>query len=282
MEYKTTVEQDIKAAIKIMDGKKVYGYDKIYSWTNEVLPSYFNYRRFQTRRACCPTSSGDHLAHASLAGANYIDAFDNNPLTKYYASLKIAILRTYDYSHMCQFLFKPFVNKNINLNDISWNLTEKQLYFWREVFKHQSYDNYNLYHQDNQGYYTPMEQNCIFFFDEGSFKRTQKSLESTKIVYHDINITSPNETKELTGYDVIFLSNIHEYTEYNSLDILYKNCSELLLPNGTLYQYHCMTEPTDNHNKKNKYLEHEDTIITIKDVMGKAGSNCGVNVYRKK
>ncbi len=280
MEYRTTLEQDIEAAIKIMDGKKVSGYDKIYSWTNEVLPLYYNYRKLQGKRASCPTASGDHPIHAAMAGASYIDAFDINPLAKYYSAIKIAILRTYNYNYMYQFLFNPFVNRNINLNDISWNLTEKQLSFWKEVFRHQTYENYNLYHQENQGYYSPMEQNCDFFNKEG-FDLAQKNLLKAKINYHDLDIADPNQIKNLTKYDALFLSNIHEYAYRQSYDLA-KNCSDLLLPNGILYQYHCNTNPDNLSYETCEFFDHEAKIITIKNIDGWDGENCGVNVYRKK
>jgi len=283
MEYKTTLEQDIEAIKKIIRNEMFFSpYNCLYSWTNEVLPSYYNYENLKGKKVACPSASGDHPIHAAMGGANYIDAYDINPLAKYYSALKIAILRAYDYNHMLSFLSKPYLSCNINLNDFKEYLTDKQTELWKQALKEGKKMHLNTLETlfRNDGYYSPLENNCDFFNKKG-FDLVQKNLEKAKINYHDLDIADPNQIKNLTKYNVLFLSNIHEYV-YNRRYTLAKNCSDLLLPNGVLYQYHCCTNPDNLDAGACLYFNHESKIITIKNIDGCYGENCGVNVYRKK
>lgn len=282
MKYNTTLEQDIDIARKLITYKisKIENYSKLYSWTNELLRNYFQYENLNGKKAACVTSSGDHIIHASMAGAKQIDAFDINPLAKYYSPLKISILKTYDYKNMTNFLWQPFLRSDIEINDFKEYLNDCQIEWWKAIIKTIRETGCKslkpLFKTDE---YTPIEHNCAFFNEKG-FKIAQEKIHESKINYYDLDIMDPDQIGILGKYNAIFLSNIHEYGNDNQTKDLIRNCWKLLLHNGILYQYNIKTMPSYKPFKG--YLDNEKTIITLEGKEGHIRYRNGVNIYRKK
>ena len=109
--------------------------DYIYPWTNENLSDYYE-KKLSGKRVLSVTSSGDHLLHAVLGGSKDIVAFDINHFAKYYAALKIALIKKYDYDDFfdyieCLICECPFLFINI-INDVKEYLTTDEYLFWKE------------------------------------------------------------------------------------------------------------------------------------------------------
>lgn len=241
-------------------------YNKIYPWTNEVLSLYYNYEDLTAKKALCVTASGDHTIHAILAGATYIDSFDVNKLTKYYANLKIAMIRRYELKKFLEQFENNYVKSDINLEELSEFLSESEILFWKNVFQNPKYDNNSLYRKD--GYYSDKEENCAYL-NEQNYNILKERLRHVKIVYHDLNISTYETDENLSTYDAIFLSNI---AEYSGIGVL-KCGKKLLNKNGVLYDHHNATRIQEYETVG---LTYEKALVTLEE------EQCGVSIYRKK
>lgn len=265
--------EDTYIAKKILRGiPHEPGYSEIYAWTNEVLSKYYKYEDLSDKKALCVTSSGDHTLHAILAGAKYVDSFDVNKLTNYYAKLKIAMIKTYDFkTFLQQFNNGVYLKNNIDLAELSLYISDEVKEFWKIILNDPYYVNDQLYKTD--GYYTSIEENCDYL-NEKNFNELKEKLKHAIINYHDLNIRHYREDNELSTYDAIFISNIAEY----SGDSVLRCGNKLLNNNGVLYNHHSSTNPQKNTIQGLKY---EDCIITIDNVEN-TDEKCGVCIYRKK
>lgn len=263
------LEKDIKLANDIISDPSMHDYARIYPWTNEILAKYYDYEDLKDKKALCVTSSGDHTLHAILAGATYVDSFDKNPLAKYYAKLKNAMILTYDYPNfLMQFDYCKYVKRNVRLNELSQFLDDDAKEFWESILKNPDY-NYNLLYRLD-GYNSSFKMNCAYF-DKDIFNDLKKKLENSTITYHDLNILNYKKYKQLDRYDAIFLSNVVEHSDIRALFY----AGNLLNKNGVLYNHHNLTVPKKIIIPK---LNYEKKIMTIEDNY----QNCGVSIYRKK
>lgn len=262
-------------------------YCSLYAWSNEAISKYYNYKDLTNKNALCVTSSGAHPIHASLAGATKIDAFDINPLAKWYSALQVALIKAYDLkSYMNQFdscqindnFSYPYIKNSIDLKEIRPYLTDDELKFWQLLLKNKFKKTFNLFRTD--GYLLPLEENYAYF-DEEIYNKTKKRLNNTTINYFDLDITSPKERQVLSTYSVIFLSNIAEYYEnednISSKDIL-ESCGGLLSEEGILYSYNCIR---NFHKIDIPGLKHIENIICTYD-LPYIGDLTGVCVYKKE
>lgn len=300
-------ERDAKIANEIINGNfcniinnsKIYGNDiiymkklgfkniyemrkyyKLYAWTNEILKKYYNSISLKNKTTLCVTSSADHILHAILAGSTHIDAFDINPLAKYYAMLKIAMVRTYDlhnllnkynetYTRHAQSL--PLCLKNdIDLEEIKFLLSDEVLAFWKIIFeKNKNLD--DLFRDD--GYHYDISDYCAYF-DDQKYNLLQKRLEKSLITYSDLDISKTEQygLLPLDCYDAIFLSNISE-NYFNKSDDVLDNCSQLLKNGGVLYNYHCKSSITSSDKRCLKFKNLARA--------NKSNNNVGVVMYQK-
>lgn len=230
------LEQDIEIAKKILIGRprspsEIKQHDSIYPWSNEKIYKYYKYYDLTEKRALTITGSGDHAIYAAAAGAKEIDSIDKNRLAKYYASLKIASLITYDKDSF--FSLFDIENKNawftnkFSLQDIKEFLNEEHYIFWNEIIK------LNFFKERAISFFRSDGNPCSFE-QHLNYKELQNTLSQTTINYHDINFKS--FTKNCSQkYDAIFLSNISEWDD-SKFD--YPEAGlKILNPNGVLYDY---------------------------------------------
>lgn len=268
------LEHDIEIAKKILIGRtrsssEIIGYDRIYPWSNENIYNYYKYYDLTEKRALTITGSGDHAIYAAAAGAKKIDSIDKNRLAKYYASLKVASLITYDKdSFFSLFDIKNrsawFTNK-FSLQDIKEFLNEEHYIFWEEVTKLQFFK----------------ERAMSFFRWDGdphsfeeflNYKELQNALSQTTINYLDIDFRKfAKNCKQ--KYDGIFLSNISEWDDTN-FDYP-KAGLKTLNPNGVLYDYRKFRS---GYSSSGEPIEKR---ITCSDY-STFGNNEKVLIYRKK
>ena len=262
-------------------------YSALYPWSNEILSSYYNYENLNNKTVLCTTGSGSHIIHAALAGSNNITAFDINPLAKWYAALQIALIKTYDYKnyikqfdmHSIKIAFNkkyklPCIKKDIDLDSLSDNLSNEEMYFWKKVLEGKLKNTFNLFRCD--GFVLPLREICAYY-NKNNYNKAKERLLNTNISYFDLDITNEEEIKMLATYDTIFVSNILEYYNYKSEETL-TLWSKLLNENGVLYVYYCRENP--------RYvtcdgLKIEKEILSPSNKVYKC-STPGVLVYKKR
>lgn len=210
--------------------------DEVYPYTNEPLKLYYD-KNLDEKRVLTVTSSCDHALHAVLAGAKDVTCFDINRFCKYYAALKIAMIKKYDYE---EYLIK--------IEDLIRWLTK---YDWAD--DEVKTKNFTLMLFDLVSYLTPDEQAffqtfiktankdglknrflALLFLDKDPFEminnnayltpfnytKLKERLLASNIKYVDSNVNKLRG-KKLGKYDVIYLSNI--------LSVLFKDDSKLLV-----------------------------------------------------
>lgn len=245
----------------------------IYAWTNEKINLYYNYLDLTEKKALCITSSADHILHAVLAGSTYIDAIDKNKLAKYYASLKIALIKRYNFNEFTKKFYKLYLRSDINLDELKEYLTKNEIQFWKKIFKNSNYT--RIYKLD--GYYTPVIQNCVYF-NENTYNKLRYNLKKTKINFFDLDITKKNIGKILNNkYSAIYASNVYDFIKENKQNTYFENCYKLLENNGVLYNYHCINNP---YIIENNYLIYDNMILTHYIDEDKKEYN-GVSIYKK-
>ena len=242
----TTTEdkKHIKEIVGYYDEDEASMYNGIYPFTNEKLKDYYKYRSLRGKDVLSVTASGDHILHAILAGATKIDAFDINPIAKYYAILKTAMIRTYDVdTFLRNYEFKsyrwndepPYLKSDIDIDEVKEFMDDYAIDFWKMVFNKNPKSLWGLFRFDGFGSYPNINNGCAYL-DEDEYKHLQKKLSKSIITYNDLDITNPENYNRLNTYDTIFLSNINEYYEDNNT---LNSCSNLLNSNGIIYSTNC-------------------------------------------
>ena len=248
----TDVKEDIRQLERYFLNRSIYpsiknnttfGFeseDMIYPYTNEQLNKIFNID-LTNKKCLVVTSSGDHIIHAILNGSSDVTSFDINRFCKYYAELKMAAIKTYEYEQFTINIEK-FVNSCnmhfLNLNDISQilddikdNMSVEVLEFWNNFYKlipKMIYKPRFFYDEDLKGILSESA-----YYDEDTYCNLKNKLLSVKVKYIDSDILKLNNINE--KYDYINISNILDYTEDDNLilKVIYM-LEKLLKENGTL------------------------------------------------
>jgi len=201
-------------------------FKSIYPFTNENLISCFDNFNLKDKECLTVLGSSDQVFDMYLKGAKRVDAFDVNPLTKYYFYLKKAALLS-DLSKeeylkfFCYNKYEERGNPNFNafnektFNRISKNLNGNSYYFWSYLFEN----------------YSPLEIRrpfALFSFDElscdilkrsvsylsdNNYKKLKDMVHSLTINFKECDIRKL-ESKMEKKYDFIYLSNIIQYAEF--------------------------------------------------------------------
>ena len=164
-------------------------------------------------------ASGDHAFYSINDGAKSVDLFDINCLTKYYYCLRIwAIKYLNDYSlnlsnfheYAC-YLLKYVRPKNVLENDC--------YYFWKLFLER--VDKNNIFKLFNYG----RPDNEI-----DNLRNLSKFIKKHDFSFFNIDISKSISLMH-KKYDVLLLSNIHEYISPKSISLMHKKYDVLLLSN---------------------------------------------------
>ncbi len=261
----------------------------IYPFTNENISGYYKEIDFTNKDVLTVTSSGDHILNAFLCGANNVDSFDINPLSKYYSELKIASIKTLSLEEFINFLYnknkfkisKKYLDKD-TYNLVRKKLKEKEQYFWDYIFK--NYDNkflYNSYLFTDDFLDIKSLTKANMYLTPYNYDILKEKLQDKSVNYHDCNIKNLINIKK--EFDIILLSNIAAYLDMvyvskidylkelkNIIDILKKDNSKvvvgylysrLLSIPGALGIYNRKEVRKYFENKEYKYLSFESSDI---------------------
>ena len=232
------IERDIINAEKLINNGNSYDnqdmFNSIYPFTNENIAACLKYFNLKDKECLTILGSSDQALDMYLSGAKKVDAFDVNPLTKYYFYLKKAALLS-DLSrdeYLKFFCYDKYPSEGKTnesafnektFNSIVTNLSGDSYKFWSSLFEK----------------YSPLEIRrnfCLFTFDELSYKFLIKTVgyldnqnyEKLKEIASSLEINFKNcDISELPSnldrkYDFIYLSNVIQY-----IDNAYNNNPEL-------------------------------------------------------
>lgn len=191
----------------------------LYPFTNENINGYFKNIKFENKSVLTIVSSGDHILNSFLLGAEKIDAFDSNPLAKYYTELKIAAIKELSFKEFLSFFYNKkifrispdYLNKKTYLR-IRSNLDDNCKIFWDYLFKKYSTKNIAnsyLFSADFLNLKGLLKANT--YMNEENYLKLRVLLEDKKVTYYNMdleNIVNINKT-----YDIILLSNVPAFLE---------------------------------------------------------------------
>lgn len=142
----TSVEKDIKEAMRIIRNgfslpNSIFqtDYNKIFAFTNEWIPGYLPYFSVANQPALTIAGSFDQTLFLIQNGASSVDAFDRNPLVKYYGYLKLAAVKCLSREKYLDFIptsYNPYATfSRESCNEIFYEMPEDAQEFWFSIFR---------------------------------------------------------------------------------------------------------------------------------------------------
>ena len=263
----------------------------VWQWTNEPLKYYYA-KDLQNKKVLSVTAGGDHILHAILAGATDITGFDVNRFSKYFADLKMAMVKKYDYStfwKMVNVLSQDGI-KNINtLNPVIKTLSDIHQEFF-EVIEKRFYDSRNnerLTIRLGMRLMTEYSYGNIRKYAYGEFDKyllLQEKIGNVNVKYHDYTLEElPLKLKD--KYDLIYASNIIGRMTYAS-DALYvlNDLYYILNQDGVIYDYALDDQDGFNYELKENNTNYKDVLPyydVSSDELNDSILSCGV-LYKYK
>ncbi len=195
---------------------------RIYYSSNEYLASLFKNFSVAGKDILCVSGSGDQAFHCINRGANSVDLFDINKLSKYYFYLRcwgIKYLNTF-YPSINEFLDShDWIKKVLKSVDISSLRGDEMdsFYFWSLYISEQNYDvlNRKLFYLCSRPHINSISDvsKLSGLIDDKDIAFFQKDICSDDVVL-------PKK------YDIVIMSNILEYCKGDKLK-LKKACDNL-------------------------------------------------------
>lgn len=233
------MEKDISYLNKVLSLKNVKDlYNNYFCWlypfTNENINGYYSKLYFKNKSVLTVAASGDHILNAFIMGADSIDAFDSNPLAKYYVELKIAAVKSLPLEEFILFLYNKsnfrispyYLNKNVYLK-VRNKLSGDYRTFWDYVFENytpkQLYKSF-LFTDDFLNLSALFKANM--YLNEENYEKLKRILENKTVVYHDIFLQEIQNIDKV--FDLIILSNIPAFLNRMYKSNYLKNLKELI------------------------------------------------------
>lgn len=213
---------DVYVASKLVDGKRVDNYDKLYYSTNENLDELFKYVDVKDKDVLTVLSSSDQYFYCLFNDARSVDSYDINKLTKYYYYLRLWGIKYLDLFYPSEDLFKNhiYIYELLKLVDCNDKSEEEAYMFWnsyiRKVFP---FDNKNLF-------YVGSKKTGI-----SDTTKLIESIDKNKFSFYNSDIKNINSNKK---YDVIITSNILEYCSSDTTRIIRDKLDSLLNEDGII------------------------------------------------
>ena len=213
--------------------KQYQEYDRIYPFTTETLKEYM--KDLEGKDVLAVESSDDHRLNALSLGANSVDTFDINRLTRLNNELKEEIIKHFSYPEFLDFI----KNTEPYYEQIKKCLKKESRDFWEWYYLYfmqgrKSIYSTNLYYEC---YPASDYESLNHYFNQEAYERLKSKLLSapiTKRYYMDISFLPSSINRQ---YDAIYLSSIINYHKdlLRFKKIILEIYSKLLKENGSLY-----------------------------------------------
>ena len=218
--------------------------DAVWQWTNEPISKFYD-EDLVNKKVLSVTAGGDYILHCVLAGSKDITGFDVNIFSKYFAELKIAMIKEYDfYAFMNK---KDILSQNRicdlkELNNVIETMDDNYIEFFMAIenaFK-KYYSNIKV--RERLGVclmeeYRLNDPYNLAYYNRESYKKLKTNLQDCNISYLDYSLEEVLEL-DRNKYDHIYLSNILAWiTDKNIALKTLKELAKKLNINRTIYDY---------------------------------------------
>ena len=282
------IDFDIDMALNIPISHRFCEYSPVFSNTCENLEEVEKIINYNNKSILVPLSSGDQYLFSLYKNASNVTTYDINKLTKYYANLKIAAIKTFDnLNDFIPFLITDrvqlFDTKKEYIYKVLDNLDKDDLYFWKNYLLKTSKIQMKklVTNKTNRFDLEYIKCGLPFYSDNNEYKKLKNKLKKPKFINTDLY----DITNVLDEYfDVIDLSNIistdicnNMYDDiYSDVDINWENVlkniiSKHLNKNGSMivdYTYDtndksgfCILESAKEYKIKSKNNSTDSVFI---------------------
>ena len=202
-------------------------YEGLYTNATEDMATY--YKEFKTTNSFLTIgASGEQVVNAINSGAKIIDVYDSNRLCKHALFLRLAAIKALSYEEFLEFYktFSPFL-----FVKIADHLNDEELAYWGTLYSMFGKNNLNSGEIINKLLFTykKLDDELIIkinpYLNPENYHKLKDLIDSVIINYIDSDLYGlPNHIQN-KSYDVINLSNIYEYLNYNT-DTSLKNAQK--------------------------------------------------------
>ena len=215
------VDRDVSGAIALINDKEaLYAkYSPVFLFTTENQKELNNVLHYSEKKVLMPASSGDQYLGATFYGAEKVDLFDINRLTKYMTCLKISAIRRLSYEEFFT-LFLPkidgkpnryFLHRNI-IQKLFADLPPEAAEFWDKITRlAQIYGMDGIVRKASPiNIRGVVKRGMPFYSDSSLYYELQEKLRSSASAFPrffeaDVQMLGDVITDE---YDIVYLSNI--------------------------------------------------------------------------
>lgn len=191
-------------------------YESLYASATEDMKTY--YKEFDKPKTFLTIgASGEQVMNAIEAGAEEIDVYDSNPLTKHATNLRIAAQRNLDkkelldfYENFSAFTFAKFAE----------DMPEESLLYWYGIYSSFPPEIAGQLIKDFLFTYKKLDRSLIILINPylrgSAYKKVQERSKDVKINFLDSDLLSLPKVIGARKYDAMTFSNIYEYLNYNT------------------------------------------------------------------
>lgn len=191
-------------------------YESLYVSATEDMKTY--YKQFENPKTFLTIgASGDQVLNAIDAGAEVIDVYDSNPLTKHSTNLKVAAQRNLSKQELFQFYetFSPYL-----FAKFAEDMPEESLLYWYGIYSSFPVEIAGTLIKDFLYTYKRLDRSLVISINSylrgAAYKKVQERSKDVQINYLDSDLLSLPKVIGAKKYDAMTFSNIYEYLNYNN------------------------------------------------------------------
>lgn len=222
IDRKKVLREEINKAIELIDRKdsilekckqNTFGenrvYEKFYNFATEDIRGYSS--EFDSPKTFLTIgASGDQILNAVKLGAEKIDAFDLNRLSKRQCAQKVGAAQVLNRDELYDYFNSFSENGYTSFNE---KLKSEDRVFWDTLYDFKGKNDIAKLYP-----YVQFSKEEVFainpYLDEEGYKEFQERLKSVEINYIDADALSLNKHLKDKTYDAMNFSNIYEYINY--------------------------------------------------------------------
>lgn len=238
------INDDILKLPKIMNGTLDGDWNEIYSRNTEDLNQIVNRINFRNKEIYSVLSSSDILFYLYLNGAKKVDTFDINSLTYRYYYLRKWLLEDgfLDAEDLGIKEIDSIIKKHIKANDVDEKESALLWQYYLDLKRKKKYFDERFFYFYDAALFEISEEKFNFPYTEDDIKKLLSKLNSSKLNFEVVDILSDTYSNS-KKYDIVYLSNILDLRNNNSIKNAMNNVNKLLKDDGIVLCTNMLSHP---------------------------------------
>lgn len=267
----------------------------MYVYATEMIGTYYSLLNLKDKSVLTICGAGDHVIDAFHLGAKEVIGFDLNKFSKNMLNIKIAAIKSLNYTEFLTFFGDEKVNNGLAYNlyqKLSNYLPKETKDFFDNLYEEFQFDGQKLAASEHFRQRDDLSTNRVsikeiisYLKTEEDYLSTRKILESKNIKFIHSDLRDISSAKELSGkkFDFINISNTHHYVEKEDALRFYDNVliplKKILAPKGKIFFMSYSDKMYPNRFSKtvllmntqeslNKMKSRSDFSVSVKEFPG--------------